>query len=485
MHNKRKIRSNKMIRVQRILFFLLFPGSLFAQSIAYNQEFTLEEYLNWIRLYHPVMQQAALLENKADASLQEARGGFDPKWFGEYEDKSFDQKNYFRVGEAGLKIPSWWGVDIKLAYLWSNGVFLNPEASLPTNGQAVLGIEMPLLQGVVFDQRRAQVQKAKLVAKANEAERRNLINNLLLEATEVYMEWSYQYQTALIYATSLTLARDRFQMIRESFLQGDKPAIDTLESLIQIQNREIQLNQAQVAVQNAALALSNFLWSKDLVPLEVSAQLYPEDLRAAWRIEELDILAIDIPTSARNHPQLQAIEVKQKQLEIKERLKREQFKPSLNFSYNFLGNGFDLSPEHPNQSALNNLLLENYKWGLTFSYPLLLRKERGGLQLVRLEQAEVEFKRQDKQLQLGNKIKGIIQLLENTDEQLDTQEAMVGNYEVLLEAENEKFRIGESSIFLLNNREQKLIDAQVKRNKLYATFQKLRWKLEWAKGELQ
>ena len=62
---------------------------------------------------------------------------------------------------------------------------------------------------------------------------------------------------------------------------------------------------------------------------------------------------------------------------------------------------------------------------------------------------------------------------------------MVGNYETLLDAEFEKFRIGESSIFLLNSREQKLIDSQMKLNKLQTEFQKLKWKLRGAKGQLQ
>jgi len=37
----------------------------------------------------------------------------------------------------------------------------------------------------------------------------------------------------------------------------------------------------------------------------------------------------------------------------------------------------------------------------------------------------------------------------------------------------------------LNSREQKLIDAQMKLNKMQSKFQKLKWKLRWAKGQLQ
>ena len=469
----------------RIFFFLLISVSAFSQTIDSTQVFSLEKYLTWVRVYHPVMQQANLLENKADASLLEARGMFDPKWFGDYEDKSFDQKNYFRIGEAGLKIPTWWGVDVKMAYLWSNGDFLNPEGKLPKNGQAIIGVEIPLLQGLVFDQRRAQVQQARLLQDGNEATRRTIVNELLLNAIETYWKWAYQNQILQVYENSLNLAQDRFELVKSSFEQGDKPAIDTLESLIQIQNRELQYSQAQVDFRNATLKLSNFLWFEDLTPLEVSENLRPENLHADWNFLEEKPNPDFLKNIADSHPELQSILIKQQQLQIKERLKREQFKPNLRFNYNFLGNGFDWTDNNSNEAVINNLVTENYKWGLKFSYPLLLRKERGGLELVRIEQLENQYKLGEKQLKISNKIIATFQQLETTFGQINTLESMVGNYEILLEAEFEKFRIGESSIFLLNSREQKLIDAQMKLNKLQTEFQKLKWKLRGAKGQLQ
>lgn len=469
----------------RIIIFLFLSSPIIGQTIDTTQVFSLEKYLTWVRAYHPVMQQAALLSNKGDASLLEARGVFDPKWFGEYEDKSFDQKNYFRIGEAGLKIPTWWGVDVKMAYLWSNGDFLNPEGKLPKQGQAIIGIEVPLLQGLTFDQRRAQVQQAQLLQEGNEATRKIIVNELLLNAIEVYWKWAYFNQIRQVYQNSLTLAQNRFELVKSSFLQGDKPAIDTLESLIQIQNRELQLSQANVDFRNSTLELSNFLWFEDLTPLEVSEDLFPENLQADWNYLEEKPTADFLRSINETHPELQGILIKQQQLNIKEKLKREQFKPNLRFNYNFLGNGFDWTDDASNESQLNALVTENYKWGVQFNYPLLLRKERGGLELVRIEQLENQFKLGEKQLKISNKINAIFQQLETTFEQINILEDMVINYENLLNAEFEKFRIGESSIFLINSREQKLIDAQMKLNKLQSEFQKFKWKLRYSKGQLQ
>ena len=471
----------KMIRT---LFFIIWASALIAQPVDTSSLFTLDRYLQWVEKYHPLMKQAALLADQAAAAGLEAKGGFDPKWYGEFENKSFDQKNYFRAGEAGLKVPVWWGADIKMAYSWSSGQFVNPKDQLPENGQAIVGIEVSILQGLFFDERRAQVHLAQLMSQANEATRETMINDFLLEAITTYWQWAFHYKVLEIYQSSLSLATNRFQITKASYLQGDKPAIDTLEAFIQVQNRSIQLIEATVNFQNASLMLSNYLWYENLTPLEVTSSLRPESLTVASAENPYFLASGELTTQLTNHPALKSLAVKQQQLKIKEKWKKEQFKPILNINYNFLSNGFDWTSNTSDASLVNNLITENYKWGVTFNYPLLLRKERGGLELIRLEKSENQLKQKQKQLEIENKISAIYQQLTNVFEQLSLQQKMVYNYQSLLVAENEKFRIGESSIFLLNNREQKLIDEQKKLNKLLTAYHKLKWKLEWAKGAL-
>ena len=74
-------------------------------------------------------------------------------------------------------------------------------------------------------------------------------------------------------------------------------------------------------------------------------------------------------------------------------------------------------------------------------------------------------------------------LLANTRDQIELYAEVSANYARLLEAENEKFRIGESSIFLLNSREQKLLEAQLKLIKLQADYRKTLAALRWASGQ--
>jgi hypothetical protein len=62
------------------------------------------------------------------------------------------------------------------------------------------------------------------------------------------------------------------------------------------------------------------------------------------------------------------------------------------------------------------------------------------------------------------------------------QNAMVENYQKLRNAEIRKFENGESSLFLINSREAKLIESIIKQASLVSKFQKERAALLYAAG---
>ena len=98
---------------------------------------------------------------------------------------------------------------------------------------------------------------------------------------------------------------------------------------------------------------------------------------------------------------------------------------------------------------------------------------------------DTNYKLRQKAQEVKNKVLNYQEQLDNSRQQVGINRSAVKNYQDLLTAENEKFRFGESSIFLLNSREQKLIDAQLKLVKLLSLYQKNRLGLIWSAGQLQ
>lgn len=457
-----------------------FPDTLLAKL-------TLNRFLGEVAAYHPAAANARILSDQAAAVLTSARGAFDPKLYADWEQKSFDGKNYFTVGSSGLKVQTPYAISLKSEFNVARGQFLNPENKLPSEGQAVVGVSLPVLNGLMIDSERAGLQQARLGVLSGEAQQRLQMNDLLFQAGLAYVDWAIAFNQVEIFRKAADIAKLRLEIMVESFRQGDKPAVDTLETFILWQNRLFDLNESALELANAAQTLETFFWTPGQAFQGRGILSGKQPVLLPDSSEALPPAPEDFLTGlADRHPALRQLQLDLQALDIDRRLAAEQFKPRLDVSYHFLAAGTDfLSPVNGGGGAfLRDLLTENYKWGLNFSFPLLLRKEQGKMQQVRLKQQMTSNKLEQKQAELEAKIGNYYNELQTTDRQVALYEQIAQNYNRLLEAEQIKFNLGESSVFLLNTREQKLIEAQIKLAKLRGLFQKNRLALSWAAGQL-
>jgi len=154
--------------MKRLLFVLTFFAlTAYGQSNSDNtlplsmQEMSYNEYLGFVKKYHPLVKNANLEISKAQANLMMARGGFDPKLELDYNKKQFQGTEYYSIMNSSFKIPTWYGIDIKAGFEDNEGYYLNPQNKTPSNGITSLGISVPLGQGLLINQRMADLQKSK------------------------------------------------------------------------------------------------------------------------------------------------------------------------------------------------------------------------------------------------------------------------------------------------------------------------------------
>jgi outer membrane protein TolC len=154
------------------------------------------------------------------------------------------------------------------------------------------GVSVPIGQGLFIDKRRADLRKAQAYQDMAEAERLRLLNDVYYDALTDHLEWIAAYQRLGIARAAVEQADVRLVGIRGSFRGGDRPAIDTLEALLQVQDRLMRLRDAEVQFRNAALILSNHLWDDVLRPLEIAPSVIPDtvDLRAPAAPTNVDTL---------------------------------------------------------------------------------------------------------------------------------------------------------------------------------------------------
>lgn len=436
-----------------------------------------DAFIQLVRANHPMVRQALIGVQKAEADLLSAKGGFDPLMGMDASRKTFDGKNYYFYTNPEIKVPTWIGANIKAGLENNGGQFLTEEA---TAGQSsYLGLEMPVAKGLLLDKRRATLQQARIYRDMSEQEQLNMLNNLLFDAYQVYWQWTGQYQLYNIYSKFVSIAQDRFRLVKIAFENGDRATIDTIEALTQLQQFQLVQNEALLTLTNTTLELSNYLWDeRDSVYL-LPPQVVPDTLQFmqyALLPPAEEILKQAINTN----PLLRTYDFKLNALEVDRKLKQQNLLPEVNLKANLLNSGYNVF------KGWNSALFQNnYVWGIDVKFPLFIRESRGEYKKSVLKIKETNYELSLKRREVENKVRSYLNETQQLAQQLQIAQSAYRNFQSLLNAEYFRFRNGESSLFLVNTRENKVIETAEKMISLRIKYLKSRYAIDWASGLLR
>lgn len=439
-----------MRKIKFIVLFFICMSFSFAQENEISNELTFEEYIGYVKKYHPLVKQAELTISEAQAKLMKARGAFDPKIKASYTEKQYSDKQYYSFTNGSFTVPTWFGIELKAAFDNNEGIYINPENTLPNSGLTSVGITVPIGQNLWINERMAELKQAKLYQNVAKAEQQILVTNVLYEASISYLSWKQRFEEVKLYENFLKNAQIRHKGIIKSIELGDKPAIDSVEVGITLNSRKLSLEKARLQLNKSRLQLSNFIWTENNVPLEISENLYPQanldlTLPNLLQLDNLEEISIT------EHPKLNALENKISIFKVDKNLQVNKVLPKLEASYNYLSE----------PSAFDNYRFEDYKIGVNFSFPLFLRKERAQLKLAKIQIQDAEFGYSFEKLNLKNKIEAQKKEIISYKKQVSLNTSLVENYQKMLEGEERLFQMGESSVFLVNSRENALVNSQI------------------------
>ncbi len=440
----------------------------------------LVDVYNIVVAYHPVAKQADALVRLATFETQFARGlGFDPKITSELQSKTFAGKEYYRLWDNFLKVPTWFGAEIKAGYQEAYGSFVNPENLLPRNGFSSIGITVPIGQGLLLDNRRATLRQAQLFQKINDAEKTKIINKLFFEVSKNYWDWYFKYNRFKQQETGIQLAENRYKFVSQRIELGEEPAIDSTEALILLQNRLVAYNQAKLEMQNSFLELCNHLWTKDGQAAEIDVDFVPEKFSYLEISQDTTLQESMLQYANQYHPEILKLNYKINQLQIDRKMAIESLKPTINLSYSYIAKGI-FSEAKTNA----DYLLNNNKFGFDIQVPLVFRKEMAKMGITKVKINRTDFEKTYTTRVINTEIIQNSNELKNTAYLLNIQNKLVRNYITLRNGEAEKFANGESSLFLVNTRESSLIESQIKLAELESKYKKSKASLWYSSGKM-
>ncbi len=454
-----------------LLFICICPWYLFGQKV-----YTIETFLSDVSKNHPVAKQADFRINQSISNVLASKGAFDPVFMQENSQKTLDGKSYFDYRSSELKLKTQYGLSVKTGIENSGGNFPNPEFT--PGGLSYAGLELPVLKGLLFDQQRATLRQAEIFKLQTEQEKRQMLNDLFLDASMAYWSWTGAYQSFSVFSQNLLNAKQRFNLLKQAYKNGDRAVADTLEAYTQVQNIELMLNDANMELQTTELEISKYLWSDQGIAYLLPSSNIPDIIQFTQFMRSDDLNSL-IESAKANHPELNQYSFKLRSLQVEKKLKAQSLLPELNLKLNLLAKefyrfGYGTAP------YFNN----NYKFGIDMKFPLLLREGRGNYQKTIFKIGETNSFVNNKAWEIENKIRQYSAQLSLYETQIKNSFSLVNNYQQLLKNEELRFNQGESSLFLINSRELKLLEGLIKLQQLRVKYLQTFYKQQWGAGLL-
>ena len=116
-------------------------------------------------------------------------------------------------------------------------------------------------------------------------ERLNFRNELNLQATSAYWKWAAAYENKLVLEEGVKLAKIRFDGIKRSYELGEQAAIDTVEALSQLLNRQYRLQLAENTFFENTQVLNTYLWNDSGEPMLLDSAMIPQALSRFGKFE--------------------------------------------------------------------------------------------------------------------------------------------------------------------------------------------------------
>ena len=429
-------------------YSILITAFALAQSALGQIQLNYQTFLESVLKHNQVLKIAYNQSLLAKHQLIAAKGGFDPVLNSETERKDVFQ-NYYVQSSSEIKWPIFAGHSLKSGYVYGQGPFINASDKTSARGMTYLGIQSNLLQGLLIDKNRADLLKAHQYVAYFNAEKAILENELMFKASTTYADLLYQNTLKSLYQAYQDNAMKRHMAIVSLVDLGEKANVDSIETFIQFQSRVIDRQATQIDFSKQLFDVIAYMQTPQLysLPLVVS-----EELDSLYDISSKSVLSSNY--SPMVNPIMQQAQSKQSLLLVDVRLKKEMLKPKLEVSYQFLSS-------NAWQSSLF-FDMNQYKLGAKMSFPLFFRKPYNEYKLSKFVAENNQYEMDVKAIQLSAKANFVVRNFESMLSQVNDAQRLNELNKQLLIAEQTKFEHGESSLFLVNIRESRCLESEVK-----------------------
>lgn len=432
-------------------------GSNSAVAAAAQQPaLTLEQLLRQVEANHPKLRGAGVERRIADAKLLEKQGAFDPVIRVDSDYLRFNSNSLrgklgtARQTEAGVEWLTRSGVKMFSGSRFNFGSVKSPLSATGDGGEYFTGVMLPLFRNRGINEKSAAEQQALIGLPLADAGFDAARIDLRLNAALSYWDWVAAKRRLDVNLRLLELARVRADQIRERVRGGDLPPIDQTEADQEVQRREGAAVKADRDLQKSSFKLTLYLWGDDGQPAAppLPAQV-PTNFRDPTFYADGQVRA-GIESALVRRPELREITLTRDVTDIDVRLALNERKPAIDL---YLAPGRDTG-----FASIGTTM----KMGVTVELPLRRRRAEGQLAAAQLKMRKLDLDEQNERLRIAVEVRDAASAINTTSERYANAQREVSLARDLERGERAKFDLGDSTLFLVNQRERAAAEAEIK-----------------------
>lgn len=413
--------------------FSIFIFIFFLLSLNAKEVFTKEYIAKYLSIDNPFIYSAVgkkyIYKEKENYQL----GNFDTKISAEYEKKDYplSESEYISTGVAK---PIENGMEFSLNYRRAEGTQEYNNIKTGTDGEMLLGIKIPVFSVLnSMNERKLNLESSRLNTHKMDYKAKDNLRLLYFKILSNYYELIYQKQSNALVSKLLDNAKKRVLIIKKRVDTGSLAEISFLEARQQIINRKQRLLSAQNKYQNALESFLKYL----NIDSEYFHQYYtlPSlfDLKNEFISEERSY-----EIALQNRPDLKVLNNEIKNLNL-----QNQYTSTLQYP------NFNIGLYGVHDFEYDN----GFKVTLGMAFPIERRKYISkSLEIVKsikninkLKERKITTIKTNLKI-INNSIKTVLENIQNS-------KVEVGLVQKLEEAENKKYEVGSSNLFMVNQRE--------------------------------
>jgi outer membrane protein TolC len=372
----------------------------------------------------------------------------------------------------------------------------NPQVS----SNLLVGFNQPLLNGFGYRANAKFIRIAKTNAQIADSVFRQQVMTAITQVLNLYYDLVYYRDNVRVAERSLALAQKTLSDNKRQVEIGTLAPIEVVRAESEVAARQQDLIVAQTSLQQQQILLKTALAKQvdgDLAGVEIE----PTDALPEPKPDDVPPLDEALRQAAQNRPEIEQADLNLRNQDVVIKANRNALLPSLGLFASYAGAGLSGSrcPDPKGTAAIcpDPLLLmgagqalsqsfhgnfPDYSFGVSLTIPIRNRSAQADATRALLEQRQLRTQMQKTKNTVIQEVRNAEIAMIQAKAQIEAARKAVTLAEQTLDAEQKKFQLGESTVFLVIQAQRDLVAAEVREVQAHSTYAKALTQFSQATG---